>query len=81
VWLQRVLDSPQPAHCDSIMIGGLVELLRTQGLWMHSLRLAYHQVGPHRTPAPPTQQRAARSTAAGFSLLKRGIDDVKDAEP
>eukprot|EP00897_Mesotaenium_endlicherianum_P003174 jgi/Mesen1/2885/ME000175S02039 len=43
-WLQTVLDAQQPATCDSVMIAGLLELLRTQGLWLHSLRLAFYQV-------------------------------------
>lgn len=43
-WLTQVLGCPQPAACDSAMIAGLMELLRTQGLWINSFRLAFQQV-------------------------------------
>ncbi|KAK9786783.1 hypothetical protein WJX73_001447 [Symbiochloris irregularis] len=43
VWLAAVLGCPAPAMCDSAAIAGLLDLLRTQGLWAASFRLAYQQ--------------------------------------
>eukprot|EP00271_Cylindrocystis_brebissonii_P006821 TRINITY_DN1964_c1_g1_i1.p1 TRINITY_DN1964_c1_g1~~TRINITY_DN1964_c1_g1_i1.p1 ORF type:complete len:2019 (+),score=294.17 TRINITY_DN1964_c1_g1_i1:315-6371(+) len=43
-WLERLLSRRAPAQCDSAMIAGLLELLRTQGVWLPSLRLAFQQV-------------------------------------
>jgi len=43
-WLPRVLDADLPASCDSTCIAGLMELLRTKGLWPQSLRLAYQHI-------------------------------------
>ncbi|GJP47206.1 hypothetical protein CLOM_g6423, partial [Closterium sp. NIES-68] len=42
-WLEVVLEVHQPAQCDSVMIAGLMDLLRTHALWLPSLRLAFHQ--------------------------------------
>ena len=42
VWLRRVLHIDNAlASCDSVKIGGVMELLRTKGMWLASLRLAY----------------------------------------
>lgn len=43
-WLPKVLDAALPASCDSACIAGIMELLRTKGLWPQSLRLAYQHV-------------------------------------
>eukprot|EP00854_Cymbomonas_tetramitiformis_P009249 gene9249-10956_t len=37
-WLERVLHIPMPAPVDSAAIAGLMDLLRTQGLWSSSVR-------------------------------------------
>ncbi|CAI5468363.1 unnamed protein product [Closterium sp. Yama58-4] len=42
-WLEVVLEWDQPAQCDSVMIAGLMDLLRTHALWLPSIRLAFHQ--------------------------------------
>ncbi|KAL0031273.1 hypothetical protein WJX77_012514 [Trebouxia sp. C0004] len=42
-WLSAVLHVPAPADCDSVAIAGLIDLMRTQGLWVQSLRLAFQQ--------------------------------------
>ncbi|CAI6004279.1 unnamed protein product [Closterium sp. NIES-64] len=42
-WLEVVLERDQPAQCDSVMIAGLMDLLRTHALWLPSIRLAFHQ--------------------------------------
>eukprot|EP00284_Hemiselmis_tepida_P014265 CAMPEP_0174927386 /NCGR_PEP_ID=MMETSP1355-20121228/18102_1 /TAXON_ID=464990 /ORGANISM="Hemiselmis tepida, Strain CCMP443" /LENGTH=429 /DNA_ID=CAMNT_0016173483 /DNA_START=44 /DNA_END=1330 /DNA_ORIENTATION=- len=43
-WLRRVLHCKAAvAGCDSVKVAGIVELLRTQGVWRLSLRLAYQQ--------------------------------------
>jgi len=41
-WLQNVLEMHKTiASCDSVKVAGMMELLRTQGIWKHSIRLAY----------------------------------------
>ncbi|KAL0052460.1 hypothetical protein WJX82_002586 [Trebouxia sp. C0006] len=42
-WLSAVLHVPPPADCDSVAIAGLIDLMRTQGLWVPSLRLAFQE--------------------------------------
>ncbi|KAK3287859.1 hypothetical protein CYMTET_4650 [Cymbomonas tetramitiformis] len=37
-WLEKILDCPSPAPVDSAAIAGLIDLLRTQGLWTSSVR-------------------------------------------
>ncbi|GLI64923.1 hypothetical protein VaNZ11_008318 [Volvox africanus] len=41
-FLNAALGCPSPAKCDSVRVAGMIELLRTQGLWFASLRLAYY---------------------------------------
>ena len=41
-WLERVFGVSMPASTDSVGIAGMVDLMRTQGLWFHSVRMAYH---------------------------------------
>ncbi|XRA96236.1 glutamine amidotransferase [Pycnococcus provasolii] len=45
-WLCRVLgvDAQKLPDCDSVKIAGVLELLRTQGVWALSIRLAYVQL-------------------------------------
>ena len=41
-WLKVVLGATHViAGCDSVKVAGVMELLRTQGVWEHALRLAY----------------------------------------
>jgi hypothetical protein len=41
-WLKQVLGATHTiAGCDSVKVAGVMELLRTQGVWEHALRLAY----------------------------------------
>lgn len=40
IWLQVVLQTSNIPGCDSIKVAGMLELLRTQGIWKHSIRLA-----------------------------------------
>ena len=40
IWLQVVLQMSNIPGCDSIKVAGMLELLRTKGIWKHSLRLA-----------------------------------------
>ncbi|GAQ85582.1 putative type II Glutamine amidotransferase [Klebsormidium nitens] len=42
-FLEKALCRPAPAQCDSVVVAGVVELLRTQGLWGAALRLAFFQ--------------------------------------
>ena len=46
-WLQRVLWTPMPSTVDSAVVAGLVDLLRTQGLWTLSVRYAFVFAGGH----------------------------------
>jgi hypothetical protein len=39
IWLQLVLRVKRIPGCDSVKVAGMLELLRTQGVWMHALRL------------------------------------------
>ncbi len=69
-WLARVLHAPAPARCDSAKVAGVLELYRTQGAWMPSVRLAYQTavaecfeeafdfqgVGPDAPHAAPAQR-------------------------
>lgn len=41
-FLQAVLGSSPPIKCDSVHVAGMIELLRMQGMWLASLRLAYY---------------------------------------
>lgn len=41
-FLQAALGTSSPIKCDSVRVAGMVELLRTQGLWLPALRLAYY---------------------------------------
>ncbi|KAG2426569.1 hypothetical protein HXX76_012887 [Chlamydomonas incerta] len=41
-FLTAALGTPSPAKCDSVRVAGMIEMLRTQGLWLPSLRLAYY---------------------------------------
>jgi len=41
-WLRQVLGATHDIPgCDSVKVAGVMELLRTQGVWEHSFRLAY----------------------------------------
>ena len=55
LWLRRVLGATHAiAGCDSVKVAGVMEFLRTQGVWEHALRFAY-QVRPaaRRIHSPP----------------------------
>ena len=39
--LERLLHSPRPASVDSMGVAGLLDLLRTKGMWFQSVRYAY----------------------------------------
>lgn len=41
-FLQAALGTSSPIKCDSVRVAGMIELLRTQGLWLPALRLAYY---------------------------------------
>jgi hypothetical protein len=42
LWLRQVLGTTHAMPgCDSVKVAGVMELLRTQGVWEHALRLAY----------------------------------------
>ena len=66
--LPRLLHSPLPSAVDSVCLAGLVDLLRTKGLWYHSLRYGYvfgalKQAGP-LLDAPLPSRAALESLAA-----------------
>ncbi|MFZ4664456.1 MAG: hypothetical protein ACOYNY_46105, partial [Caldilineaceae bacterium] len=57
LWLWQVLGTTHAMPgCDSVKVAGVMELLRTQGVWEHALRLAY-QVRP-RTPSTHARTHA-----------------------
>mmetsp|Transcript_74697 Transcript_74697/g.200059 ORF Transcript_74697/g.200059 Transcript_74697/m.200059 type:complete len:1216 (+) Transcript_74697:161-3808(+) len=45
LWLKKILGATHEiAGCDSVKVAGVMELLRTQGVWEYSFRLAYQLV-------------------------------------
>ena len=48
-WLCRALNAPMPSVVDSAGVAGVMDMLRSQGSWFHSVRLAFHLGGgvPH----------------------------------
>ena len=67
--LPRLLHSPLPSAVDSVCLAGLVDLLRTKGLWYHSVRYGYvfgalKQAGPLLDAALPS--RAALESLAAI---------------
>ncbi|EKX36351.1 hypothetical protein GUITHDRAFT_155261 [Guillardia theta CCMP2712] len=63
-WLQNVLNMHKTiASCDSVKVAGMMELLRTQGIWKHSIRLAY------QTSVQPSFQH----TLNGEMLLEESL--------
>eukprot|EP00667_Euglena_gracilis_P000989 EG_transcript_989 len=40
-WLERVLGTPRPSSVDSAAIAGVMDILRTQGIWSYSVRYSF----------------------------------------
>jgi len=51
-WLPKATGAPAPSTVDSVAVAGVIDLLRCQGSWFHSLRLAFLMGGgvDHGTP-------------------------------
>ena len=92
-WLERALHTKKPATVDSAGVAGLIDIVRTQGLWFHSVRFGY-LFGPKRTtleyPMPSLQnfQEAASMAAEVFEEVLKKLkgqsndrirDGVKDS--
>jgi len=69
-WLEHVLHTPHAATGDSPKIAGMIDLLKTQGSWYASVRLAY-QLGvanvledafDGKRPEPPQRHSAKKPT-------------------
>ena len=68
-WLPRATGAPMPSPVDSCAVAGLVDLLRTKGLWYHSVRYGYlfgalKHAGPLLDAALPS--RAALESLAAI---------------
>ncbi|KAL0022982.1 hypothetical protein WJX79_001567 [Trebouxia sp. C0005] len=72
-WLSAVLHVPPPADCDSVAIAGLIDLMRTQGLWLQSLRLAFQQC----TGGAVQTKQAHRAVGD----IERGVPDIEPPTP
>mmetsp|Transcript_26761 Transcript_26761/g.64689 ORF Transcript_26761/g.64689 Transcript_26761/m.64689 type:complete len:579 (+) Transcript_26761:133-1869(+) len=67
-WLRCVLHCKNAvAGCDSVKVAGVVELLRTQGVWRFSMRLAFQQVA---SPSFDATLMGSGEHVMGESVLK-----------
>ena len=66
-WIQRATHSPCPSAVDSAGVAGVMDLLRTAGVWYHSIRFGF-LFGPRRSslqyPMPSKKQFAETSKVA-----------------
>jgi len=63
-WIEMVTYHKRPSDVDSVAIAGLMEILRTQGLWWHSTRFGFlffqdHETLEHEMPSFREIQRVA----------------------
>jgi len=63
-WIEMVTYHNRPSGVDSVAIAGIMEVLRTQGLWWHSTRFGYlffqdHETLDHDMPSWREIQRVA----------------------
>jgi len=82
-WLSVVLGQPPPAACDSAVVAGVIELLRTQGLWAESMRRAWaFELLASFEEITPTAAAAAGgdAAAAGFPRLSEFDELVEICE-
>ena len=64
-WLARILNlKGKVIGCDSVKVAGIIELLRTQGVWAFSLRLAFQQ-----TVSPPFETTIEGDVGAHQGML------------
>ncbi|KXZ56995.1 hypothetical protein GPECTOR_1g9 [Gonium pectorale] len=75
-FLNAALGCPSPAKCDSVRVAGMIELLRTQGMWFASLRLAYYDTAA----ACSFADVVASADPAYASKSKAGGGDVEDSK-
>ena len=64
-WVERATHSPCPSAVDSACVAGIMDLLRTQGSWYHSVRFGF-LFGPERSKLDYAMPTVSQVTARFF---------------
>jgi hypothetical protein len=76
--LPQILHRPMPSPTDSCCLAGLFELLRTKGIWLHSVRYAalYGLLGSSRASAVKLKTPSALWSERVLHLVAKAFEDV-----